>query len=122
MDIAQKLEENNILTNYQALPDDETFLEPSGIRMGVQEMTRFGMTEKDFEVLAGFVADVILNGKTVKEEVAAFRENFLEMKFCLPAQEAIPVAAEIFRSIFPYPGFSELFIKSLEDLVKNPKR
>ena len=122
MDIAQKLEENNILTNYQALPDDETFLEPSGIRMGVQEMTRFGMTEKDFDVLAGFVADAILNGRNVKEEVMAFRHNFLEMKFCLPAQESIPVAAEIFRSIFPYPGFSELFIKSLEDLVTNPKR
>jgi len=122
MDIAQKLEENNILTNYQALPDDETFLDPSGIRMGVQEMTRFGMTEKDFDVLAGFVADVILNGRDVKEEVKAFRQNFLEMKFCLPAQEAIPVAAEIFRSIFPYPGFGELFIKSLEGLVANPKR
>jgi glycine/serine hydroxymethyltransferase len=112
MDVAQKLEENNILTNYQALPDDETFLEPSGIRMGVQEMTRFGMTEKDFDVLAGFVADVILNGRFVKEEVMAFRQNFLGMKFCLPAKEAIPVAAEIFRSIFPYPGFSELFNES----------
>jgi len=122
MDVAQKLEENNILTNYQALPDDETFLDPSGIRMGVQEMTRFGMTEKDFDVLAGFVADVILSGRNVKEEVRAFRQNFLEMKFCLPAQEAIPVAAEIFRSIFPYPGFGELFIKSLEALVANPKR
>jgi glycine/serine hydroxymethyltransferase len=121
MDIAQKLEENNILTNYQALPDDETFLVPSGIRMGVQEMTRFGMAEKDFDVLAGFVADAILNGRNVKEEVIAFRQNFLEMKFCLSAQESIPVAADIFRSIFPYPGFSELFIKSLENLVTNPK-
>lgn len=41
--IARRLEENNIVTNYQALPDDATFLEPSGIRMGVQEMTRFGI-------------------------------------------------------------------------------
>ncbi len=121
MDVAQKLEENNILTNYQALPDDETFLDPSGIRMGVQEMTRFGMTEKDFEVLAGFVADVILNGRTVKEEVTAFRQNFLEMKFCLPAKEAIPVAAEIFRSIFPYPGFSDVFIESFEAMGATPE-
>jgi len=122
MDIAQKLEENNILTNYQALPDDETFLEPSGIRMGVQEMTRFGMKEKDFDVLAGYVADVILNDKNVKDEVRAFRQNFLEMKFCLPAQEAIPLAAEIFQSVFPYPGFSQLFIRALEDLGENESR
>jgi len=38
-EIARRLEENNIVTNYQALPDDETFLKASGIRMGVQEMT-----------------------------------------------------------------------------------
>jgi glycine/serine hydroxymethyltransferase len=117
MDIARKLEENNILTNYQALPDDETFLEPSGIRMGVQEMTRFGMTAEDFDILSGFVADVILNDRNVREEVKTFRQNFLEMKYCLPTQEAIPTAAEILQSIFSYPGFSELFLKSLGNLV-----
>ena len=114
MDVARKLEENNILTNYQALPDDETFLEPSGIRMGVQEMTRFGMTAPDFDVLAGFVADVILDNRNVKEGVREFRQNFLEMKYCLPVQEAIPAAAAIFQSIFSYPGFKDQFIKSLK--------
>jgi glycine/serine hydroxymethyltransferase len=122
MDIARKLEENNILTNYQALPDDETFLEPSGIRMGVQEMTRFGMTESDFDTLSGFVADVVLNGRDVREEVKAFRKNFLQMKYCLAAQDAIPAAAAIFQSIFSTPGFGELFIKSLENIVMNSKR
>jgi glycine/serine hydroxymethyltransferase len=119
MDIAQKLEENNILTNYQALPDDVTFLEPSGIRMGVQEMTRFGMTEEDFGVLAGFVSAVVLESRDVKEEVRDFRKNFLEMKYCLPAEESIQAAAEIFRSIFSYPRFGESFIKSLENNVRN---
>jgi glycine/serine hydroxymethyltransferase len=114
MDIARRLEENNILTNYQALPDDETFLEPSGIRMGVQEMTRFGMQEADFAVLAGLIAESILNSKNVKDEAKKLRNNFLEMKYCLSAQEAIPFASEIFRSIFPYPAFAEAFLKSLE--------
>jgi glycine/serine hydroxymethyltransferase len=121
MDIAQKLEESNILTNYQALPDDETFLEPSGIRMGVQEMTRFGMTEKDFEVLAEYVAEVILHNQNIKEKVKDFRQNFLEMKYCLPAKESIQVAAEIFQSVFSYPGFGEMFIKSLETNIMNSK-
>ncbi len=117
MDIARRLEENSLLTNYQALPDDETFLEPSGIRMGVQEMTRFGMKNRDFEVLAGFIADVILRNENVKDEVKEFRKNFLEMKYCLSAQEAIPVAAKIFQSIFSYPAFAETFVKSLEENV-----
>ncbi|TES85541.1 MAG: hypothetical protein E3J89_04375, partial [Candidatus Aminicenantes bacterium] len=82
-EIARRLEENNIVTNYQALPDDETFLKSSGIRMGVQEMTRFGMKEKDFEQLSGFIADVIVRNKKVKEEAKKFRENFLQMKYCL---------------------------------------
>ncbi len=119
MDIAQKLEENNILTNYQALPDDETFLEPSGIRMGVQEMTRFGMVEKDFDALSEFVAGVILEDRDVRDEVKAFRQNFLEMKYCLPAKESIQAAAEIFQSIFSYSGFGEKFIKSVENTIMN---
>jgi glycine/serine hydroxymethyltransferase len=119
MDIARRLEENNIVTNYQALPDDETFLEPSGIRMGVQEMTRFGMLEKDFDVLAALIAEVILKNKNVKDEVKKFRNDFLEMKYCLSAQEAIPLASEIFQSIFPYPGFAETFVKSLEKRLQS---
>jgi glycine/serine hydroxymethyltransferase len=114
MDIARRLEENNILTNYQALPDDETFLDASGIRMGVQEMTRFGMKEDDFDGLAGLVADVVLGNKEIKEEAKKFRGNFLEMQYCLPVREAIPYAAEVFKAIFPYQGFVEVFIDGLE--------
>jgi glycine/serine hydroxymethyltransferase len=119
MDIARRLEENNILTNYQALPDDETFLEPSGIRTGVQEMTRFGMQAEDFDVLAGLIAEIILNNKKVKEEVKKFRKNFLEMKYCLSAQEAVPFASEIFMSIFPYPGFVEMFVNALDKRLES---
>jgi glycine/serine hydroxymethyltransferase len=99
MKIARRLEENNIITNYQALPDDETFLDPSGIRMGVQEMTRFGMKEKDFDMLADFIADVIIKNKDIKEEVAKRRSDFLEMIYCLPKNEAVPLASHIL-SIF----------------------
>jgi glycine/serine hydroxymethyltransferase len=113
-EIARRLEENNILTNYQALPDDETFLESSGIRMGVQEMTRFGMKENDFDVLAGLIADVVIKNKKVKEEVKKFRQNFLEMRFCLAPREALPLATRILQSIFHYPDFVSLFIENLE--------
>jgi glycine/serine hydroxymethyltransferase len=70
-EIARRLEENNIVTNYQALPDDETFLDSSGLRLGVQEMTRFGMLEKDFDVLAGYIADVVIRNQTVQDDSAS---------------------------------------------------
>ncbi len=115
-EIARRLEENNIVTNYQALPDDETFLVPSGIRMGVQEMTRFGMAENDFEVLAGHLAEVVIRNKKVKDEVKKFRQNFLEMKFCLPLKEGIPLAARIVKSVFPQSDFAA---RLQENLTRN---
>ena len=114
MKIARQLEDNHILTNYQALPDDETFLVPSGIRMGVQEMTRFGMEEKDFEILSGFIADIVIKGLNPKEEVKVFRQNFLKMKYCLSLEESLPLAARVLKSAFPYPGFTEMLMENLE--------
>ena len=113
-EIARRLEDNNIVTNYQALPDDQTFLESSGIRMGVQEMTRFGMAEKDFEGLADLIAEVILKNKKMKEEVKRFRQNFLQMKYCLPLKEALPLASKIMRSIIHDPEFADKFIENLQ--------
>jgi len=103
-EIARRLEDNNIVANYQALPDDQTFLDSSGIRMGVQEMTRYGMEAKDFAVLAGYLAEAVIRKRNVKEEIKALRRNFLEMKYCLPLPAAVPLAARILKSVFPRPG------------------
>ena len=113
MEVARRLEENNILINYQALPDDETFLAPSGIRMGVQEMTRFGMNKEDFDVLSGLIADVVIKNRNVKEETKKFRQNFLQMKFCLPPEEAIPIASKIIKSLLRCPSLVEELVKNL---------
>jgi glycine/serine hydroxymethyltransferase len=111
--IARRLEESNVIVNYQALPDDESFLDSSGIRLGVQEMTRFGMVEKDFDVLAGYMAEVIIQDKNVKDEIKKFRRGFLEMRYCLPLEEALPFAAKILASVFPRPGLVERLAEAL---------
>jgi glycine/serine hydroxymethyltransferase len=100
-EIASRLETNNIITNYQALPRDETFYHPSGIRMGVQEMTRFGMKESDFDILARFIADVVLWNKNVAQEVAEFRNRFNKMEYCLTFEQTRSIAPRLFASIFP---------------------
>ncbi len=117
-ELARRLENNNIITNYQALPDDLSFLDASGIRMGVQEMTRFGMKERDFLPLAGFIADVLIKNKNVKEEVKKLRGNFLHMQYCLPAKDAAPLAAKVFASIFPTKDFFEIFVDNLNTNAK----
>ncbi|MCC6031633.1 MAG: serine hydroxymethyltransferase [Pyrobaculum sp.] len=81
--VAALLEEANIIVNKNALPWDKSVLRPSGIRMGVQEMTRFGMGRDEMQEIARFIARV-LRGEdpaTVKREVTKFRKSFLEIKY-----------------------------------------
>lgn len=117
-ELAQRLEQNNIVANYQALPDDETFLEASGIRMGVQEMTRYGMTEEDFRTLAGYVADVIIRNVDTRGKIAEFRKNFLTMHYCLSLEKTAPFVARIFSSIFPNEEFFNSVVTNLESLLR----
>jgi len=112
-DIARRLEENNIVANYQALPDDPSFINSSGIRTGVQEMTRFGMQERDFDRLAGFTAEVVINNKDVADEVAAYRKEFNEMQYCLPPEEAAQFGARLLATVLPNSDYSKLFADNL---------
>jgi glycine/serine hydroxymethyltransferase len=114
-DIARRLEDNNIVCNYQALPDDESFLESSGIRTGVQEMTRFGMKAEDFGHLAELVADVVVRNKNVKDEVASYRGKFPEMKYCLPPEESSRMGARILESVFPTSDYARIFAERLTE-------
>ncbi|MGQ9810158.1 MAG: serine hydroxymethyltransferase [bacterium] len=117
-EIARRLEENNIICNYQALPDDESFIESSGIRTGVQEMTRFGMVEADFDHLAALMADVVIRNRNVKEDVISYRKKFSDMRYCLPIEETCSIAAKIMESIFPNMGYAQMFADNLRDLFR----
>jgi aminomethyltransferase len=80
--IARRLEENNIIVNFQAAPEEEGFTAAGSLRMGVAEMTRFGMIETDFQELAQMIGDAILRNANVKEDVSRFRKRFLDLGFC----------------------------------------
>jgi glycine hydroxymethyltransferase len=80
--IARSLaERNNIITNYNLLPGDKDANKPSGLRIGVQEMTRYGMKEGDMQELAALVK-AGLQGKVVKDEVVQLRSRFTEVHYC----------------------------------------
>jgi glycine hydroxymethyltransferase len=78
--VAQRLEENDIIVNYNLLPFDTDPRNPSGLRIGVQEMTRYGMREGDIQRLATLLADAI-KGKRVQESVHALRAEFSTMQY-----------------------------------------
>ena len=84
---ANRLEENNIIVNYQAMPEEEGFTAAGGLRIGVSEMTRFGFGKKEFEQLAELMADVVLRNKNVKEEVIKLRSNYTNMKYCFTDED-----------------------------------
>ncbi len=98
--IARQLEDNNIIVNYQATPVEEGFTASGALRMGVSEMTRFGMEEKDFKILAGLMADLIQKGSPVKDDIIKFRNNFLDMRYCFneaDGQDLVSTFSEAFK-------------------------
>ena len=81
-EIASRLEANNIICNYQASPEEEGFTASGALRLGVSEMTRFGMREDGFRALALLIHDVVMNEAEVTDQVKELREQFCELQFC----------------------------------------
>ncbi|MCR5664066.1 MAG: glycine cleavage system aminomethyltransferase GcvT [Oscillospiraceae bacterium] len=94
-EIARRLEENNVIVNYQATPDEEGFTASGALRMGVSEMTRFGFGPAEFEKLAELMAACILRGEAIGEDVARLRGGYTEMRYCF-GDEAFRGALEGF--------------------------
>jgi glycine hydroxymethyltransferase len=80
VEVAKRLEASDIIVNYNMLPGDADPRNPSGLRIGVQEMTRFGMDERAMGELAQLIHDAI-RGKQVAEAVHRLRSRYLEMHY-----------------------------------------
>jgi aminomethyltransferase len=99
VEAARRLEESNIICNYQAAPDEEGFTAAGALRMGVQEMTRFGMGPGDFRTLALYIHAVVVGGRSVREEVTAFRKRFLAMRYCFAEDQFADVMKKLHNLI-----------------------
>jgi glycine hydroxymethyltransferase len=85
--VAETLEKANIITNKNLLPWDpiEQSDDPSGLRIGVSELTRLGMTEDDMKDVAVLYRKVILDKEDpamVAAEVTSMRADFQDVHFC----------------------------------------
>jgi glycine hydroxymethyltransferase len=92
-DIEKLLEEANIILNRNLLPYDiaqgRHYQNPGGLRMGTSEITRLGMGKSEITDIADFFKKLLIDKKDpqqVKSEVAEFRKDFQEIKYCFQSQ------------------------------------
>jgi glycine hydroxymethyltransferase len=77
-------EASNILFSSIGLPLPAVDGEANGIRLGTQEVTRWGMTEADMPRVAVLVADALLNrrpAEQIRADVVTFRKDFQTVHF-----------------------------------------
>ena len=90
---AKLLEDANIILNKNLLPWDppSAVKDPSGLRIGTQEVTRWGMGRSEMCEIAKFIADVLVRKKDpgiVKKNVIEFRKNYNKVNYALEADIA----------------------------------
>ena len=81
LDAAHLLARANIVTNKNLIPSDtpQDWDRPSGLRMGTIEVTRYGMREKEMDLIADFMARLLIEKQSpdaVAEDVIEFRQGY----------------------------------------------
>ena len=84
---ARRLARCAIHTSGIGLPGDELPGDYNGLRFGVQEVTRWGMGPNEMHIIAGLVADRLLDRRPVEaiwRDVRALRAGFQRLRYVLP--------------------------------------
>jgi glycine hydroxymethyltransferase len=86
--IEKELEKANIILNRQLLPGDiksgKHYMHPSGVRIGVPEVTRLGMKESEMQEIASFIKQIVIDKSDpnkVASAVSKFREQFQKVHY-----------------------------------------
>ena len=98
-ELAGRLEDNDIICNYQAAPDEEGFTASGALRLGVAEMTRFGMGPADFAEVAALMGAVVNDGAVVAAEVGRLRSRFTKLGYCFEGPEFDPLVQRLHELI-----------------------
>ncbi len=88
---AKLLEDAGIITNMNMLPGDTKAMSPSGLRLGVQELTRVGMGTDEMLDVARFYARVLIGNEdpgSVKNDVREFKSNYQIIRYCFNDDDA----------------------------------
>ena len=85
--------------DQQGIPLMYMGMESGSIRMGVSEMTRFGMGPEGFTELAQLMADVIQEGKTVRPEIKTLRGRFEQMQYCFTGKQVEGLIEQLHQAL-----------------------
>ncbi len=83
MKVAETLEKANIVCSAFSIRPNER--RPNGLRLGMTEMTRYGMNEADAEKIAEFIGKTVIRKEDpskVVRDVIEFRKSFLTVHYC----------------------------------------
>ena len=88
--LAKELEANNIILNKNLIPGDDVNNSdnPSGIRIGTQEVTRLGMKEQQMKDIAHLIKKVAMDDANIKQEVIEFVEDYKTVHYAFEEKEA----------------------------------
>lgn len=91
--VAETLERCGIILNKNMLPDDDSrkSQNPSGIRIGSQEVTRLGMGPSEMKEIASLINRAVAKHESpeeIKNEVFELKKRFREVKYCFGRLEA----------------------------------
>ena len=80
-EVARILQDNGIILNMNLLPfePNRNVSNPAGIRLGTQEMTRFGMKGDEMQHIAELMKSCLIDGEPVDQRVREFRSNFTKV-------------------------------------------
>jgi glycine hydroxymethyltransferase len=81
--VGSQLAQQDVICNMNMLPGEpaKNALNPRGIRLGVQEMTRNGMGTAEMEEIADILRAAILQKQDVRPQVRALRERFPSVQY-----------------------------------------
>lgn len=88
-EVAARLSLDDVITNMNLLPGEpgKSAMNPRGIRMGVQELTRFGMGTAEMEEVARLLDEAIVHRKPVAPDVHRLRARFPTIRYGFQAQD-----------------------------------
>jgi glycine hydroxymethyltransferase len=82
---AELLEKAHIVTNMNLVPGDTKAMNPSGLRLGTQELTRIGMKEPHMREIAQLYGQLLIKNSApekVKDQVLRLRSQFRRVEYC----------------------------------------
>ena len=90
---AELLEKCNIVLNKNLLPWDtsKNSQDPSGLRIGTQEVTRIGFGKSEMKEIAKIMSDLLIrhaDPESIRSRAETLKSNFREIKYCFGKHEA----------------------------------